>query len=148
MVREEITDAQWEQLRPVLPPQKPKTGRPNNDHRTVLSGIVWILRTGAPWRDLPACFGSYKTVSSRFYRWRAAGIWERILATLQQQADQAGQVDWDLHFVDSTVIRAHQHAAGAKKGTQRRKRWAARGAAAVPRSMCGPRGRASRSSSS
>jgi transposase len=82
MVREEITDAQWEQLRPLLPPQKPKTGRPNHDHRTVLSGIVWILRTGAPWRDLPACFGSYKTVSSRFYRWRKAGIWQRILKLL------------------------------------------------------------------
>jgi transposase len=136
MVREEFTDAQWKQLRPLLPPQKPKTGRPNNDHRTVLSGIVWILRTGAPWRDLPECFGSYKTVSSRFYRWRRAGIWQRILQRLQQLRDQEGRLDWVEHFVDGTVVRAHQHAAGAKGGTRRRKRWAAVAVASVRKSMC------------
>lgn len=136
MARQEITDAQWEQLRPLLPPQKPHTGRPNNDHRAVLSGIVWILRTGAPWRDLPQRFGSYKTVSSRLYRWRKAGIWPRLLERLQQLADQDGQVDWSAHFVDGTVVRAHQHAAGAKGGTLPRRRWAAAGAASAPKSTC------------
>jgi transposase len=109
-----LTDEQWERLRPLLPPQKPPTGRPANDHRTVLGGIIWILRTGAPWRDLPGRFGSWKTVSSRFYRWRRAGVWHRVLAELQRQADADGRLGWSLHFVDSTVVRAHQHAAGAR----------------------------------
>jgi transposase len=148
MVRKEITDVQWEQLRPVLPPQKPKTGRPNNDHRIVLSGIVWILRTGAPWHDLPACFGSYKTVASRFYRWRKAGIWQRILKRLQQLRDQEGRLDWLEHFVDGTVVRAHQHAAGAKGGTRRRRRWAVAVAASAPKSTCASSAGASCSSCS
>lgn len=117
MIREELSDRRWEELRPLLPPQKPRTGRPNNDHRTVLSGMLWILRTGAPWRDLPARFGAWATVASRFYRWRKAGLWPRILERLQQHRDRAGRVDWSLHFVDGTVVRAHQHAAGAKRST-------------------------------
>src|SRR5207249_4475204 len=117
MAREELRDSRWEQLHPLNPHQKPRTGRPNNDHRTVLSGMRWILRTGAPWRDLPPRFGSWATVASRFYRWRQAGIWQRILERLQQQSDQAGVLDWSLHFVDGTVVRAHQHAAGARHST-------------------------------
>ena len=72
-------------------------------------------RTGAPWRDLPGRYGSVGTVSSRFYRWRAAGVWDRILAALQAEGDAAGRLDWNLHFVDASVIRAHQHAAGARR---------------------------------
>jgi transposase len=117
MAREELSDKRWEQLRPLLPPQKPRTGRPNNDHRTVLSGLLWILRTGAPWRELPPRFGSWAPVASRFYRWRKAGIGQRILERLQQQSDQAGLLDWSLHFVAGTVVRAHQHAAGARHST-------------------------------
>lgn len=148
MHRYDLTDEQWARLAPLLPPQKPRTGRPNHDHRPIINGIQWVLRTGAPWQDLPERYGNAKTVSSRFYRWRAAGIWDRILATVQHQADQAAQVDWDLHFVDSSVIRAHQHAAGAKGGTHKPKRSVARGAASAPRSTSGPRATASRSSSS
>jgi transposase len=114
MNRYALTDEQWARLVPVLPPQKPATGHPAEDHRRILNGILWILRTGAPWRDLPAHFGPVGTVSSRFYRWRKAGIWERLLAALQTEADAAGEVDWQEHFVDGTVVRAHQHAAGAK----------------------------------
>jgi transposase len=114
----DLTDAQWERLHPLLPPQKPRTGRPAYDHRTVLDGILWILRTGSPWRALPERYGSWKTVSSRFYRWQKAGVWDRILVALQQKADAEGRLDWSLHFIDSTVVRAHQHAAGAKGGTQ------------------------------
>jgi transposase len=99
----------------VLPPERPRTGRPNHHHRTILNGILWVLRTGAPWRDLPERYGAVGTVSSRFYRWRAAGIWERVLAALQSQAEEHNEVDWSLHFVDATVIRAHQHAAGARR---------------------------------
>lgn len=116
MKRHELTDAQWERLAPRLPPVKPVTGRPNHDHRRILNGIVWRLKTGAPWRDLPERFGPWKTVYSRYRRWQQAGIWERILAALQAEADAAGRVDWELHFVDGTVVRAHPHAAGAKGG--------------------------------
>jgi transposase len=67
MKRTELTDAQWERLQLVLPPQKPQAGRPSKSHRTIINGILWILRTGAPWRDLPERYGSWKTISSRFY---------------------------------------------------------------------------------
>jgi len=85
--------------------------------KPLLPGVwfLWILRTGAPWRDLPERYGPVGTVSSRFYRWRASGVWDRILAALQAEAEAAGEIDWDLHFVDATVIRAHQHAAGARR---------------------------------
>src|SRR5829696_6525061 len=114
MESSDLTEAQWEQLRPVLPPQKPRTGRPGKDHRIILNGILWILRTGCPWRGLPERYGPWKTVSSRFYRWQRAGIWDRVLAEVQRQADAEGRLDWSLHFVDSTLARAHQHAAGAR----------------------------------
>ena len=107
METSELSEAQWDRLRPLLPPQRPRTGRPANDHRTVINGILWILRTGSPWRALPERYGSWKTVSSRFYRWQRASMWAGILAELQRQADAQGDVDWSLHFVDSTVVRAH-----------------------------------------
>src|SRR5690242_21848654 len=122
--RHELTDDQWARLEPLLPPQRPATGRPGHDLRTQLNGILWIVRTGAPWRDLPERYGPWATVYTRFRRWTIARVWERIFAAVQQQADAAGQLDWTVHFVDGTVIRAHQHAAGAKGGTQRPKRWA------------------------
>jgi transposase len=113
--RHELTDEQWERLKPLLPAQKPKTGRPNLDHRQIINGILWILRTGAPWRDLPDRYGNWKTVSSRFYRWSKLGIWEQISVALQHENDAKGLVDWEVHYMDSTIVRAHQHAAGAKK---------------------------------
>lgn len=115
MRRFELTDAQWEQIAPLLPAQKPRTGRPAEDHRQVLNGMLWILRTGAPWEDLPARYGTVGTVSSRFYRWRKAGVFDRVLQRLQAQADARGALDWDLHCLDATVVRAHQHAAGARR---------------------------------
>ena len=127
-----------------MPPQKPKTGRPGKDHRQVLNAILWVLRTGAPWRDLPERYGPWQTVASRFYRWRQAGVWERILGRVQELADGEGRIDWDMHYVDGTIVRAHQHAAGAKKGTPRKmKRSVAAGAGSAPRCTCGPRATAS-----
>ncbi len=122
MRRGELTDEQWEKLAPLLPPQKPKVGRPARDHRLIVNGILWILRTGAPWRELPERYGSWRTVASRFYRWVNAGVWQRVLQALQQQAEAQGQIDWEKHSVDSTIIRAHQHAAGAKGGIKIKKR--------------------------
>jgi transposase len=120
MHRGDLTDQQWQRLQPLLPKRK-KTGRPPSDDRRIVNGILWILRTGAPWRDLPERYGPWRTVASRFYRWQQAGIWAQLFAAVQQQADGLGQVDWEVHFVDSTVIRAHQHAAGSKKRIQRSK---------------------------
>jgi transposase len=115
MRRGELSDEQWQRLEALLPALKPKTGRPNLDHRQVINGILWVLRTGAPWRDMPERYGSWSTVASRFYRWREAKIWERIWRQLQSEADEQEQIDWEVHFLDGTVVRAHQHAAGAKK---------------------------------
>src|ERR671910_765140 len=137
MQTSDLTDVQWEWLRPLLPPQKPRTGRPAKDHRTIINGILWVLRTGSPWRSLPERYGPWKTVVSRFYRWQKAGVWSQILASLQRQTDADGRLDWSLHFVDSTVVRAHQHAAGAKGGTRLRKHWGAAVADTVRRSTSG-----------
>lgn len=115
MAREILTDEQWERIRPLLPPQRPKTGRPAKDHRIVVEAILWIDRTGAPWRDLPQEFGPWQSIATRFYRWVEAGVWDHVLAELQRQADVCGELDWDLHHVDGTSVRAHQHAAGARK---------------------------------
>src|SRR5215216_7116794 len=115
MARYELTGTAWQRLEPLLPPRKSRTGRPNHDHRRILNGILWIHRTGAPWRDLPERYGPVGTVSSRFYRWCRAGIWDRILSAFQAEADAGGGIDWDLHFVDATIVRAHQHAAGARR---------------------------------
>ena len=93
--RGDLTNEQWTRLAPLLPPQRARTGRPAHDHRRIVNGMLWILRTGAPWRDLPARYGPWQTVASRFYRWRKAGVWERLLATVQQQADSAGRLDWE-----------------------------------------------------
>ena len=98
---------QCERLSPLLPPQRPRTGRPARGHRTILSAIPWVLRTGAPWRDPPERFGPWATAWSRFRRWTAAGVWARVLAVLQQQADVAGQLDRDTHYMDGSVVRAH-----------------------------------------
>jgi transposase len=126
MSRGDLTDAQWARLEPLLPSQRPskgsKGGRHAEDHRRIINGMRWIDRTGAPWRDLPERYGPWATVATRFYRWCKSGLWERILAALQAQADAAGDLNWDVHYVDGTVIRAHQHAAGAKRGRQSARR--------------------------
>lgn len=111
-----MTDEQWARISRLLPPQRPATGRPARDHRTVLSAILWVLRTGAPWRDLPERFGPLSTAWSRFRRWTTAGVWQRLLESLQRAADRDGRLDWVTHYVDGTVVRAHQHAAGAAGG--------------------------------
>jgi transposase len=145
MRRHELTDEQGERFQPLLPPVKPKVGRPNRDHRLILNGILWRLRTGAPWRDVPERYGSWKTVYRRFRRWQQQGIWDKILAAVQAEEDAKGNLDWTIHFVDGSVVRAHQHAAGAKKGQT--KRLVAVVAVSPRRSTSGPKVGASRSRS-
>ena len=140
--RHELSDAEWGRLQPLLPPHR--AGRARRDDREIVNGIVWKLATGAPWRDLPERYGSWATVYTRFRRWTLAGVWDRIFAAVQRQADAAGHLDWTVHFVDGTVIRAHQHAAGAKGGTRRPRRWARARAASRRRSTSERRAAASR----
>lgn len=78
----ELTDREWEALQPLLPPQRPRTGRPRHDHRTVLGGILWIVRNRASWRDLPQRFGKWERAYGRYRLWTATGLWEQILGIL------------------------------------------------------------------
>jgi transposase len=123
MRRHGLTDRGWAHLEPLLPP-KPSTGRPPKDHRLILDALLWLARTGAPWRDLPERYGPGRTVATRFYRWTKSGLWERLLAELRRIADAAGGIDWAVHLVDGTSVRAHRRAAGGKGGGSAR-RWAA-----------------------
>lgn len=109
--RHDLTDAEWALLEPVLPKTAPRS-RPWRDHRQVVNGIFFRTRTGCPWRDLPASYGPWKTVYNRHRRWSADGTWSRVLRELQRGSD-VGESEWVL-AVDSTVVRAHHHAAGAR----------------------------------
>ena len=133
MCRHQLTGEQWTIVEPVVVPKKAaRTGRPPRDRREMLDGILWILRTGAPWRDLPERFGPWKTVYDYYADWRASGVFDRILEMLQIRLDQDGKIDWDLWCIDGSNVRAARCAAGADKkvasGTktnQRITRWAA-----------------------
>ncbi|WP_107486547.1 MULTISPECIES: IS5 family transposase [unclassified Streptomyces] len=114
MGRGDLTNREWSLLEPHLPPSGGRGGR-WNDHRTVVNGILFRIRTGVPWRDLPERYGSWKTVYERHRRWSADGTWDRILQSVQADADLVGRIDWSMVGVDSTSCRAHQHAAGARK---------------------------------
>ncbi|MCZ8523057.1 MULTISPECIES: IS5 family transposase [Paenibacillus] len=111
MRRYEIRDDQWDNIKDLLPAErKPQGGRPPNDHRQMLNAMLWIARTGAPWRDLPEYYGSWSTVYSRFRRWKIAGIWDRILEHVTIEPD------YESVMIDATIVRVHQHGAGAKGG--------------------------------
>jgi hypothetical protein len=75
----------------------------STEHRRMLNGMLWILRTGAGWRDLPERYGPWRSVASRFYRWRESGVWDRTLAALQVQANAKGRLDWESHLVDAPL---------------------------------------------
>ena len=121
MARHELSNGEWQRIEPHLPPRK--AGAVRKDDRIVINGILWKLATGAPWRDLPERYGPWKSIHTRFRRWTAAGVWDTLFAAIQREEDAAGQIDWDVHFVDGTTIRAHQHAAGAKGGSRNRSAW-------------------------
>lgn len=108
MSRYELTDFEWRVIEPLLP-NKPR-GVPRVDDRRVLNGIFWVLRSGAPWRDLPERYGPRTTCYNRFVRWRKAGVWDRLMDAISAAHDSA------IQMIDSTSIRAHQQAATAKGG--------------------------------
>jgi len=108
--RYELTDHQWERLEDLLPGKASDPGRSGTDNRAFVNGVLWVLRSGARWSDLPERYGKYKTVHKRFTRWAAAGVWERVFAMLVK--DRGNQY----LLIDSTIVRAHQQAATGKGG--------------------------------
>jgi transposase len=115
--RGELTDHAWSVIEPLLPANQQRGGQ-WRDHRTVINGILWKLRTGAPWRDLPERYGAWQTCADRLYRWRRNGTWDRLLAHVQTKSDAVGEVIWEVS-VDSSTARAHQHASGARRQPSR-----------------------------
>ena len=115
MVRVVLRDDQYERIAALLPGKASDPGRTATDNRLLIEAVLWIARTGSPWRDLPHEFGPWNSVYQRFARWSRSGVWHRVFAQLALDAD------FEEVFIDSTIVRAHQHAAGAakKKGTKR-----------------------------
>ena len=122
MGRRELSDQQWEAIADLVPngiSGSRRGGRPPVDRRRVVNGIVWMLRTGAPWRDLPAEYGRWQTVWRLFDQWNDCGVLDQILQSLQAACIKSGQVDQDLWCIDGTVVRAARcSSGGGKKGTQ------------------------------
>lgn len=112
-----ISDDLWAVLETVLPPERGRPGRPWNGHRTTLEGIIWRFRTGAPWRDLPDEFGAFQSVWERHRNWSLDGTYAAMLAAVAEQPWASDEELADLLSVDSTSVRAHQHAAGAPLAT-------------------------------
>ena len=113
--RFELTEGEYARIAPLLPSMAAQRGGRWRDHRQVINGILFRVRTGVPWRDVPERYGPWKTLYKRFARWEEDGTWARVEAMLQTDADADGDLDWNAH-ADSTIVRAHQHAAGARKG--------------------------------
>jgi transposase len=107
--RFEITDEQFHRIKDLLPGKAGDPGVTARDNRLFIDAVLWIARTGAPWPDLPERFGKFDTVYQRFNRWAKRGVWRRIMEAL------GGDADLEHLLLDSTIVRAHQHAAGAEK---------------------------------
>lgn len=118
-----LSDASWALMAPHIIGDERSRGTSGRDNRMFVEGVLWIVRTGAPWRDLPEVFGEWNSVFRRFSRWSRKGIWHRIFIAM------ADDPDFEYLIVDSTIVRAHQHAAGAKKGGLKMRRLAAPAAA-------------------
>ena len=152
MHRHELSDQQWARIEPFLPHRthRGKAGHPFNDHHRIINGILWILHTGAPWRDLLERYGPWETVYYRFNRWRYDGTWVRMVTAMLDKLDDLGKLDHDLWCIDGTIIRASRAAAGARRmsrrprilggarrlgcGSRRTMAWGDRGAASGRRS--------------
>lgn len=115
MARRELRDDQWELVRGLLPGKAGDPGRTAADNRKFVDAVLWVARTGCHWRELPVEFGNWNSVFQRYNRWAKKGVWENLFKRLS--------LDQDLEYVmlDATIVRAHQHSAGAKGGLKRRK---------------------------
>lgn len=115
-----LRDDQWKRIEPLLPGRKGHVGVTARDNRLFVEAVLYRYRAGIPWRDLPERFGDFRVVHTRFSRWSRSGVWERVFQALAHEADN------EYAMIDSTIVRAHQHSAGAKGG--RRKPLVAAGA--------------------
>ena len=127
MIRTMVLDAQWARMKDLVPGKAGDRGVTGRDNRLFVEAVLWVARTGAPWRDLPAAFGKWNSVFKRFSRWSKAGVWENLFNEL------ADDPDFEYVIIDATIVRAHQHAAGAKGGLKIRPSAAP---AAGPRPRC------------
>ena len=116
MARGDLTDQEWAMIGPLLPPERGRWARPSGDNSQFLNGMLHVLRTGCPWRDMHKRYGKWNSVYVRFRRWAEQGVWDALLQTL---VDLGLTDNWQ-HMIDSTVIRAHSQATGAKGGLIRR----------------------------
>ena len=114
MHRTDLTPAQWAKLQPELP-SNPRHGHAYKPHLPVINGILWRLKAGTPWRDIPERYGPWETCWDRFTRWSRDGTWKRVLVELQVKEDAQGKIDWDGASLDSTSCKAHRSAVGARK---------------------------------
>ena len=126
--RHALSDAHWDRIKDLLPGRTGQHGGVAKDNRLFVDAVLWIGKTGAPWRDLPERFGDWNSAWKRFDRWAQKGVWQRLFAALQDP-------DLEWLILDSTVVRAHQHAAGARKKGAPTRRWGAPAAASAPSSM-------------
>lgn len=115
MARRELRDDQWERIAPLLPGKATDRGVTAKDNRLFVDAVLWIARSGSHWRELPEVFGNWNSVFTRYNRWSKNGVWERVFLAL------SGDPDFEYVLMDSTIVRAHQHSAGAKGGMRRRK---------------------------
>jgi len=114
-MRKFLRNEQWQRIEAMLPGKVTDRGRTAADNRLFVEAVLWIARTGVPWRDLPPAFGPWNSVYVRFARWSRTGVWQRVFSELTKDSD------FQAAFLDSTIVRAHQHAAGARKKTARRR---------------------------
>lgn len=115
MPRKQLRDDQWNRIEQRLPGKATDRGVTAKDNRLFVEAVLWIARTGSPWRDLPESFGPWNSVYKRFARWSDHGVWHEVFAVLAKDAD------FEEVFLDSTIVRAHQHAAGAQKKRGRKR---------------------------
>lgn len=111
MRRHELTDKQFDKIKDFLPGSEHSVGVTAQDNRLFVNAVLWVFKTGAPWRDLPERFGKWSSVHRRFSRWSASGVFDKIFRILSSDADM------EFLLMDGTIVKAHQHASGAKKKT-------------------------------
>jgi transposase len=110
LIRTVLTDVQWERIAPLLPGKKGDPGRCGENNRRFVEGVLWMVRTGAPWRDLPESFGKWSSVWKRFRRWALKGVFEKLFQALSDEPD------FEYALIDGTIVKVHRHATGAKGG--------------------------------
>jgi len=116
MRRYGLRDDQWERIKDILPGRKGHVGVTANDNRLFIEAVLYRYRAGIPWRDLPERFGDFRVIHLRHSRWSKSGVWQKVFELLSQDADN------EYAMIDSTIVRAHQHSAGAKKKTKKKTR--------------------------